>query len=156
MLKEIHVRGSLTPEFKAEWTAELRSGNRLQGKGRLSRIYIDNDGVKTERLCCLGVACELRPADAIKRIDAEFEVDSETNDPNGVESGKIQTVFYNGMSGMPSESFNAKHFGGDSPGFYLYWTDQFENNFHKLVTLAELNDDGLTFSQIADVIDYLY
>jgi hypothetical protein len=42
----------LDPEFKAKWTAALRSGEYKQGKGVLNS-KADNS------FCCLGVACHL-------------------------------------------------------------------------------------------------
>ena len=45
----------MTPEFKAQWIAALRSGKYEQGKGRLR---------EGDKFCCLGVACDLTDPDA--------------------------------------------------------------------------------------------
>ena len=44
----------LDPEFKAKWTAALRSGEYFQARGALKAIESPRI-----RHCCLGVACEV-------------------------------------------------------------------------------------------------
>lgn len=52
---------------------DLRSGKYEQGKASLHTITNYNDGTKSEKLCCLGVAC-LRPA-AEGVIDVKYPSD---------------------------------------------------------------------------------
>lgn len=49
----------LDPEFKARWTAALRSEKYEQGQGRLKLGTEDANGTVKCRLCCLGVASEV-------------------------------------------------------------------------------------------------
>ena len=45
----------MNAKIKAQWEAELLSGDHLQGTGQLH--YVESDG--TEYKCCLGVACDM-------------------------------------------------------------------------------------------------
>lgn len=51
----------MNPDVKARWLAALRSGEYVQGQGRLRRH--DADG--TTYHCCLGVLCELAAANGV-------------------------------------------------------------------------------------------
>lgn len=48
----------MNPELKARWTARLRSGDYLQGKGALRKR-----GEEQDFFCCLGVLCEIAAED---------------------------------------------------------------------------------------------
>ena len=47
----------MDPEIKAQWTAALRSGDYIQGKG-----YLNTNG----KFCCVGVLCEIRGMPRVK------------------------------------------------------------------------------------------
>lgn len=151
----------IDPEIKAEWIAALRSGKYEQGRYTLRTP--DN------KFCCLGVYCDMKeiPFTIRKReIQVELEVwalmdvahygkgylnESSTSippshairfvgeetptrlGPRGFAGG--HTIFFCVPQGpiIPNEPVD------DEPVAY---------------TLPMLNDDGLTFNQIADIIDY--
>lgn len=48
----------LREDVKAEWVAALRSGEWVQGRGRLKSLARDDVGDVAEAYCCLGVLCE--------------------------------------------------------------------------------------------------
>lgn len=44
----------MTKEFKTNWIAALRSGEYIQGEGKLYQKYVNS-----ERWCCIGVGCHI-------------------------------------------------------------------------------------------------
>lgn len=64
--KKVKSKTKLKKADKAKMVAALRSGDYLQGTGKLK--YEDSDGNK--RYCCLGVACSI--GIARKSSDKEF------------------------------------------------------------------------------------
>jgi hypothetical protein len=122
----------MNPEIKAQWIADLRSGEFVQGTG-----YLNADG----KLCCLGVLCE----QAVKAGVVESDMSGEG------------TVYYDGKdnilpdqvrewAGLPGAN---THDNPNNPDVTVHDT---------AVSLAELNDgengwEGHTFGQIADLIE---
>lgn len=127
----------MNPEIKSRWTAELRSGRFEQGKGAL-RIA----GDAGDQYCCLGVLCQLAveagviPAARRHAFDGLYE--------------------YDGRDGLPSQKvaewagFPVDHDGHpyENPGFWLGESDDIYQT-----SLADQNDNGASFSEIADLID---
>jgi hypothetical protein len=115
--------------IKAQWLAALRSGDYRQGKGALH--YIDPEG--DSFLCCLGVLC----------VMAEYEGVTE-----GVQRSGTEFISYEEMTALPPESVSkwagATHI---NPAII-------EDRDGAVQTLGHLNDEGLTFEQMADVIEY--
>lgn len=108
---------------KADWVAALRSGEYAQGFGALN---------KNGKYCCLGVLCELAVKEGIL--------------PPPVE-GPVSTF---GYGRVPNRT--------TLPGEVLVWTGLglAVNNPTPHGTsrsLAEMNDRGASFSDIADVIE---
>jgi hypothetical protein len=130
-----------------EWTAELRKGDRIQGQGRLHEVL--ENGV--EKFCCLGVVqdmlhkqgeqdrilWEAQPEDSIPTQYAYV-------DPGGFEEIGTLTKQAADKLGIPQNPPIAITFH--------------ENGTLKteVYLIAQLNDSGFTFSQLADVIDYFY
>lgn len=117
----------MNPAIKAQWIAALRSGQYVQGLGRL-RSKEDND------FCCLGVLCDKHRQES--RSHWTSKQDS-------------TTLYYHGED-------------VELPALVIAWAEMTDSNPTVPVedrngdqpTLAQLNDDGLTFDQIADVIEY--
>lgn len=110
---------------KARWVAELRSGTRLQGIGAL-RVG--------PRYCCLGVLCEIAVQDGI--IGPGEPMD--TSHSCGLE-------YHYGDLGLRSVLPYEVH----------VWAGLEAHNpvvFGR--RLSQHNDDGLTFDQIADLIEH--
>jgi hypothetical protein len=122
---------SMNPEIKAQWIADLRSGEFEQGQS-----YLNADG----KLCCLGVLCE----QAVRAGVLESESDGKVVLYDGKDSVLSETV--REWAGLPEENST------DNPGNPNVTVADEE------VSLAELNDgeNGWgrhTFGQIADLIE---
>ena len=133
---------SLSPEVKERWVEALRSGNYLQTIERL-KATISDDKVG---YCCLGVLCEIesvpnsRVHDDIDNRDCfEFEFNDHFTSNSSLNFGWAQ------KRGMNS-----------SVGEFVIFFELFGEKFYQVRSLASLNDDGFTFEQIADVIDYFF
>lgn len=122
----------MNPEFKAKWVAALRSGEYKQCKNSLRQ----EDG-----FCCLGVACDISGLGSwtsnMSTTDYLYAVEDERE-----ESRLTSTIVdYMGV---------AKSF--DRVGYIPFYTDRDGNR----VALTILNDEGCTFDQIADIIEYFF
>ena len=125
-------------ERAMELIAALRSGKYKQG-----REYLEVE----DRNCCLGVACRLMPdlpAEIIRNNDAPL----------------IPTSFGKNFNTelLPLEVALFFRFQDSMGGFYrsrVRWPKSIEKHsaFRKQSSLAELNDSGATFEQIADFIE---
>lgn len=135
---------------KAAWIADLRSGEYQQTTGAL--CHVDYDGNRS--FCCLGVLSDqaraygigewsLVPVDngLLRWTDV---VNGEPMSGGGV--GGYYTKYVRDWAGMN---------GDEAENIELEFTDPRQSEPINLeISLANLNDDGLTFDQIADVIDY--
>lgn len=118
----------LDPDFKAAWLAALRSGNYRQGKFKLRKP--DDRDPDTQLFCCLGVACDI------------------TGEPTA-------------ELALPLRSSVAKWYDCDEEllpcdGEFTLTVkaSAFAVTFNDAETdLAALNDDGLSFSKIANIIE---
>lgn len=113
-------------EIKERWVEALRSGKYPQGGG-----YLLKDG----KYCCLGVLCELAVEDNIISKDIEKSIDLDEITLFG-DDLEWRSAF------LPKKVAN--------------WSCLFETNFNYNGTnkdLVTLNDDGVTFTTIADLIE---
>lgn len=124
----------LDPAKKAAWVAALRSGKyRQQDNGNLR----DPEG-----FCCLGVACDI--AQDLGALEIEYDI------PSGLwyHGSEYETEF------LPPEM--KRWLGISATGVFEFGypvPDRIEK--HETLELTVLNDNwGLTFDQIADMIDY--
>jgi len=115
--------------------AELRSTNEKQGEMRLERII---DGVS--HFCCLGIICKLYIPEQ-RNYDVRYE-----------------TVRYDTFSSTLPPELAAKF--GDRFGFMDFNMPAWRYAGHNVslsYDLTQLNDNaGLTFSQIADMLEYFF
>jgi hypothetical protein len=128
---------TMDPKIKWSWIEDLRSGEFRQAKARLHRV----DG----SMCCLGVLTAFAYAKGV--------VKNKTHDDS--------KVFYDGMSVSLPES--VCEWAGmtyidqlgerRTSGFGLL---PFRSLDGRHVHLDDLNDDGMTFDQIADLIECWY
>jgi hypothetical protein len=132
--------------FCTEWVAALRSGKYLQGWGFLTKIMPD----RTELNCCLGVACIVK---GLKRIEPTTKVAEQE------EASEPVSVWYSHPKGDLNEVFNSEMcsevFGEDGETGYNH-NGKLSFTYYDggTATLTDLNDEGFTFDQIADVIEY--
>lgn len=119
----------MKPEIKAQWLEALRSGKYAQTKAALQTA---------EGFCCLGVLCDLYS----KETGTEWEP------PRG-DNGKFK-VMLGSSGGLPGEVMKwsgVLNRYGALPEWFP--KDRDDYNF-----LANLNDSGMPFNQIADIIEY--
>jgi hypothetical protein len=117
--------------IKAQWVAALRSGEYEQGTG-----YLNSDDKK---FCCLGVLCELAAEAGIVRKQIPTEIGPIGY---GSETGTLPATVKD-WSGL-RDGVGAFDVQIEATGEYFYaW-------------LTTLNDDGMTFDQIADVIEAFF
>lgn len=119
-------------EVKRRWVEALRSGEYTQGWGHLGKHW---EGKKAQ-YCCLGVLCEVA-GEPTTWLDYD-------------EDG-FKLMVTDGITAYPSYSLAARV---DLPGRY----GEFPREVEDLIgnTLADLNDAGFTFSQIADLIEWAF
>jgi hypothetical protein len=144
-------------KIKAEWVAALRSGEYRKGVGRLARIDLD-DGVTS--YCCLGVLCEISPA--VEQVMPEFSDGTRPRyqslvDPEDSDSALLPSAVL-AWSGLESWTGGILGLEKNNPEFFIGSVPDENGNPSEeslgYFSLAGLNDDGFTFDQIADVIEY--
>lgn len=129
----------MNPEIKALWVQALRSGAYEQGEGYLhQRITDEATGDSVDTFCCLGVLCDLA-------VDNGVNMDVQTTG-SGLTTYDERTSFLpyavQDWSGVPSD--------GDIGTSIEFMFDGQTINEDSLVGL---NDGGMTFDQIANVIE---
>jgi hypothetical protein len=130
----------MNAEIKAQWTAALRGGEYVQGRG-----FLNADG----KFCCLGVLCELAVKAGI--IESNFR----ECDPTVIYYGDRNDTLSDAVvkwAGLPDgEDVINPH----NPAVTVDRTD----GITRSVSLAELNDGENSaervhsFDEIADIID---
>jgi hypothetical protein len=121
-------------EFCTLWVAALRSGKFRQGEGCLTYRYGNGEHDKD---CCLGVACKV----------AGLVGTDEGNVPTRIQYDGERTVL---PSSLAKEIFGELLEDTDIPNGHL----SFKNRNGYTIILAELNDEGMSFDKIADIISY--
>jgi len=131
---------------KAEWTAALRSGNYEQGAGALRPV--------DDNYCCLGVLCDLyakATGEAWGKDDGDESLGQMHNQDSSLPAevakwADLQRGEMLSTGTKDGESIacdvRAKHTTLDEDGDKVNCT-----------TLAEMNDRGVNFADIADVIE---
>lgn len=120
--------------IKARWIADLRSGNHLQGTGFLRQTTIEGKTL----YCCLGRLCEI--------VKEEMNLDW---DENGYFDGDAKALSHSVKKYCGLELCNPAIpvLPGDN-----FHPDMIEDESNT-TTLAQLNDNGYTFEQIAQIIE---
>lgn len=121
-----------------KWIKALRSGKYTQGQHALR--YDDEQGVTHH--CCLGVLCELYNEEKKRKQEKGLKV-QETENPDNIPSSVTVYAFGKESGVLPKK---VKEWAGlESP------CGEF---FHKQTyALTELNDEGKSFKQIANIIE---
>ena len=123
--------------YKEKWVKALRSGKYKQTKGQLVRECGDD-----KTYCCLGVLCDLvRNDDQLGGTGLQMECnDALTIHPNGESGGVIPFV---------TRKYLEIREGNPTLGF----VGRADTKYNYIQTLANLNDNGMSFDQIADIIE---
>jgi hypothetical protein len=128
----------LDPEAKRQWLEALRDPDRKQARGML------NDG---RGMCCLGVACDISGLG-----DWEGFGEAWYRPGMGNAEDKGLPVEVAAWLGVPTDpNFHPEN--PRIPGLVIKDFGTYVDS-DGTITLAQLNDSGFTFAQIADVIDY--
>lgn len=114
----------LTQEMKDKWVAALRSGKYQQGQHELKSC--------TDKFCCLGVLCDVK---GLPYGDGFFQLDESTH---------VDTCLVKRICVMDGPSI-VIHGPAIDKAFYVSNVIQ-----EQLVTM---NDDGVSFNEIADWIE---
>lgn len=131
----------LDPEAKRQWIEALRDPERKQARGFL------NNGTG---MCCLGVACDISEVGGWQ--DHSFDGNVWYNP--GIGWGHEDKGLPNPVAkwlGVPTDP-NYRPENPRVPGLLV--KNDYETGLDSDVSLAQLNDSGFTFAQIADVIEY--
>lgn len=127
---------TMNPAIKAQWIERLRSGEIEQGRGHLAVRYPEG----RQFFCCLGVLTEIAVEHGV--IDAgreEYEynvkgyVKGYPDDGNPEDAVLPRAVYM--WAGLPDANPNVKH------------------DLLAFACLATLNDRGVPFAEIADLIE---
>lgn len=126
---------SMNPKIKALWLTALRSGSYAQGHGYLRRAYPSGN----DRYCCLGVLCDIAQRhNKITPPEPDYEPTPLNPHPPFL-YGDADSYLPNAVAEWANLDVNP-HIDA-------------EPNYLDGLELAELNDQGLTFDQIADLIE---
>ena len=137
-------------EFKAKWVEALRSGEYKQGRGYLK---VTENG--EARYCCLGVACELLRESGVDVTWEKGNSGGPNSDPNITYfSAYAEGV---GSGGILPSSLAARIGTGRDPVVVISETTRgFSKSLpfaHTEFALSTLNDNGVPFSEIANLIE---
>ncbi len=132
----------MNPEVKVKWLEALRSGEYRQTKGTLRR--------PGDRFCCLGVLSDLYT----KEVEGSWEWYRDDCSVYGMVNGSYGMVNGSGSDVAIVDLLPCIRdwagLEGRNPEVHVA---KGECDFVP-TTLAELNDEGMTFKEIADIIDH--
>ena len=133
-------------EDKEQWIDALLSGNYQQATNKL--CIIDREGKKKH--CCLGVYAEIKGINAMRAHEAQyFQLFSfPVRDDNG--------IMYYKEGGLLQGTWAKEHGFYDRSGTFGFTFKLFGTEFFSTYSLSELNDNGFSFTQIADVIRHFF
>jgi hypothetical protein len=152
---------------KQAWLKALRSGEFAQGK----RVLIAKDDEGLTRYCCLGVACILAMNAGVEGLELQFSyADEEIDVDDDVEElgirgntmigvfvsqaefpyadGTIRTLDNRDAELLPAPVREWLGVGSNNPD-----TEALDPSSNRRMSLAQLNDAGRTFAEIADIIE---
>lgn len=134
------------------WVDALRSGEYEQGRNRLAQQTQDG----RVEYCCLGVLCELAVKDGVIPPKTPYDrvLDSGIFAYEGIATA-MPPAAIESWAGIPDESDDSRYRVSVTPEV----ATQLEANYldPEYGHFPELNDDlGLTFDEIADLIELTY
>lgn len=133
----VSTSGKLKPRAKAEWCRRLRSGQYTQGTGCLA----NTDGEH----CCLGVASEMAfEAGIVRRSVIGARIYFKNLDAGENDTGASSYLPYHAAKWMAAD---------DTDGISAQTNPHITDSSGVTIYLANLNDDGFTFEQIAEIIE---
>ena len=119
----------MNPEIKERWLKALRSGEYKQGTG-----WLQMDG----KYCCLGVLCAIVADEIDLPVEERTDVTNATIVTYGRPNDKTDTD-------LPNKVVEYVGLGSSDP------VVEVATDYKR--TLSNLNDNGMTFLEIADIIE---
>lgn len=130
----------MNPDIKQRWVEALRSGEYLQGTGTLHTRAVGTNFEEAHHFCCLGVLCDLAFKDGV--IPApELNVDDWTHT-----YGRDDDLDNNLLPKVVM-----RWAGLDLPGPHVHYVN--DEGIEGEIELAVLNDGGVSFEEIARIIE---
>jgi hypothetical protein len=132
------IKARMKKDLKERWLAALRSKDYEQGRNYLAKIALNGNRYH----CCLGVLCDLATKDEV--ISQEV---------SSLEPGRLHRLIgFAGALSLPGNEIDVW------TGLEVTATDSSRNDGEAYpidfyTVLAEKNDQGATFEEIADFID---
>jgi hypothetical protein len=150
----------MNPEIKARWVAALRSGEYKQGKGNLR---ISDHRLSDDVFCCLGVLCDLAVKAELPGLDVgliQALTGQMTVTVNGTSQTMVSRKIYrydeNSMT-LPSKIVDWAGLHSPNPSVSLTQQEGAKIYGYCMstsdISLADCNDHGLDFEDIATVIE---
>jgi hypothetical protein len=144
----------LAEDVKAEWIAALESGDYEQGQGALA--LVTDEGKRT--YCCLGVLCEVLASS--ERVSLPVSIDEQESRyvkyDGSSTSLPVSVQRYASLPGYPTVSIPDEPWKFIKASATVRFRREQALDDHRNqtgdVSLAELNDAGVPFTVIAEVI----
>lgn len=124
----------MNPEVKAKWIEALRSGRYKQGKNMLR---------SGDKLCCLGVLCEIAVQDGVIAPPSLY-------DPT---EGRYAYGPYAATEALPESVWR---WAGLQEGVPSWPYDRHREDYGRVGMPSDDNDNGMSFTDIADKIERYY
>lgn len=137
----------MKPEVKEKWLEALRGGEYSQTLGRLKRSVDNSGSIFPVGFCCLGVLCDLASKEGVGEWDGNDQF--VTQETLGVDNKDPSTLLgavrrWSGIEDSAGQLIQPIRLPEDPAGF---------NPGRKARSLASANDGGLSFLEIADIIE---
>lgn len=133
-------------EVKDKWTQALRSRQYIQGKHALRKRSLIDD---LEQHCCLGVLCDLAVAEGVLPAPVLKQEGPDAGNYEYRNRGVDGTDLWPEAGVLPGEVIRWAELGNSNPEVPV-------TNYRPgrtIADLAELNDHGYDFNQIAELIE---
>jgi hypothetical protein len=130
----------VNPEVKAEWVKRLRSGDYAQGEGYLHQIFESGEQERHE-FCCLGVLCEIAVEVGVTTVSPSTGTEKQFSYGGGDTHPPSEVVRWAGL----------RDSSGDL-GRRVKTTAK-DGEVVEEDLLVNLNDGGVPFDRIADIIE---
>lgn len=145
-------------DFIRKWIENLRSGQFTQGQGAL---HVKGENGEPDKFCCLGIACQIAVKEGILP-EPKLRQHAINTDLNGQDEAiHIEAYAYHTIT-PTTQTFGVLPLTlatflnvSNDPNVNLKYVEHFKNrkHFKDHATLSELNDEGLTFEQLATIIE---
>lgn len=139
------VRTKMNPEIKDKWLTALRSGEYRQGQNVLKQQHGEND---TPQYCCLGVLCDIAVKEGLDITVRDIHEEDEAAEKQVWEFGTSDSLSHELLPDAVMEWA-----GMDSDNPTVYDPSARAEDQLRATDIATLNDNGISFEDIADVIE---